>query len=162
MEGRSTQVRVREYRPDDAADLAQIFFESVRRVGCRHYSDAQVEAWAPTPAEPDSWSRRASDGRITLVAVDGGDRPIAYGDLELDGHIDHLYSSLAAIGKGAAAAIYEDLEQRALALGLKRLYVEASEGAVKFFERKGFKQLRRNDFQLRGVKIHNYSLEKLL
>ncbi len=102
----------RKYHPRDAAYLAAIFYNSVRQVGCRHYNASQVEAWAPLLGDPGGWNSRALDGRITLVAVDDDDKPIAYGDLEADGHIDHLYSSLG--------------------------------------------------FTLRGVMIHNYSMEKSL
>jgi putative acetyltransferase len=155
-------VRIRKYHPRDAAYLAVIFYHSVRQVGCRHYSASQVEAWAPLRGDPSGWNKRALDGRVTIVAVDDDDKPIAYGDLETDGHIDHLYSSPEAVGTGAASAIYDNLEQHARELGLTKLYVEASEGALRLFEHKGFCRLRRNDFSLRGVMIHNYSMEKSL
>jgi putative acetyltransferase len=155
-------VRIRKYDPRDAACLAAIFYNSVRQVGSRYYDNSQVEAWAPVPPDPDGWNNRATDGRITLVAVDEADNPIAYGDLETDGHLDHLYASPEAAGTGAASAIYDALEAHAKELGLSRLYVEASEGALRLFERKGFRRLRRNEFTLRAVRIHNYSLEKIL
>jgi putative acetyltransferase len=155
-------VRIRKYHPEDAAYLAAIFYNSVRQVGSRYYDRSQVEAWAPVLADPIGWINRAMDGRITIVAVDDDDKPIAYGDLEMDGHLDHLYSSPEAVGTGAASAIYDSLERYARKLGLTKLYVDASEGALQLFERKGFGLLRRNDFTLRGVMIHNYSMEKIL
>jgi putative acetyltransferase len=162
-EGKTYQpMRVRRYQPRDAAALADIFFRSVRQVGCRHYDARQIEAWAPHAGDPCLWNDQAMDGRITMVAVGEDDRPIAYGDLEPNGHIDHLYASPEAVGRGTASAIYDSLERHARALGLSRLYVEASEGALPLFEHKGFTRLRRNDFPLRGVMIHNYFMEKLL
>lgn len=155
-------VRIRKYHPGDAAYLVAIFYNSVRQIGSRYYDKNQVEAWAPVLADPTGWINRAMDGRITIVAVDDDDKPIAYGDLEMDGHLDHLYSSPEAVGTGAASAIYDNLERYARELGLTKLYVEASEGALQLFEHKGFGRLRRNDFTLRGVTIHNYSMEKIL
>jgi putative acetyltransferase len=127
-------MRTREYRPSDAADLATIFYRSVREVACRFYNKAQVEAWAPEIGDPSGWNSRATDGR--------------------------LYSSPEALGTGAASAIYNKLELEAIHLGLTRLYVEASECALPFFERKRFIKVRRNDFEIRGVPIHNYTMEK--
>ena len=153
-------MRLRRYHPRDAADLVGIFYNSVRQVGCRHYGISQVEAWAPEVGDPSGWNNRAMDGRITIVAVDDDDKPIAYGDLETNGHIDQLYASPEAVGTGAASAIYDNLEHHARELRLTRVYVEASEGARPLFEHKGFSRLGRHDFKLRGVMIHNYSMEK--
>ena len=156
-------MQVREYRPSDAAGLAAIFYRSVREVASGCYSQAQVKAWAPRLVDPSVWNSGATaEGRITIVAVDNADQPIAFGDMETDGHVDNLYCSPEALGKGAASAIYNRLEMHARRLGLTRLYTEASEYALPFFERKGYIKLRRNEFDLRGVPIHNYSMEKKL
>lgn len=153
---------IRNYRPSDATDLATIFYNAVRRIGGRHYNRNQVDAWAPMVGDPSGWNSRASDGRLTLVAVDKDDRPVAYGDLETNGHIDHLYSSPEVEGTGVASAIYDHLERHARERGQSRLYVEASECALALFEHKGFRRLGRNEFSLRGVMIHNYAMEKNL
>jgi SAM-dependent methyltransferase/GNAT superfamily N-acetyltransferase len=155
-------MQIRPYRPDDAAHLATIFYRSVREVARRYYSKAQVEAWAPALGDPIGWNSRATDGRLTIVAVDSADKPIAFGDMETDGHVDHLFSSPEALGTGAASAIYNRLELHARESRLTRLYVEASECAFAFFERKGFTKVRRNDFAKGGVSIHNYTMEKAL
>ncbi len=123
-------MHIRDYRSGDAAGLAVIFYRSVRQVACRHYSKSQVEAWAPRLGDPSSWNSRAMDGRMTVVAVDDADRPIAFGDLEANGHLDHLFCSPEAIGTGAGAAIYDRLDRHARDSGLTRLYVEASECAL--------------------------------
>jgi putative acetyltransferase len=48
------------------------------------------------------------------------------------------------------------------AQGIERLFTEASELARRFFERKGFTVLQRQDKILRGVPIHNYRMAKTL
>ena len=132
-------MRIREYRPSDAAALSMIFYRSVREVASRCYTPAQIEAWAPRLVETSAQNNPANtEGRLILVAVDDADEPIAFGDLEANGHIDHLYASPDALGSGAASEIYNRLESHARELGLTRLYVEASECAVPFFERKGY------------------------
>jgi putative acetyltransferase len=97
-----------------------------------------------------------------LVAVNELDEPIAYGDLEPNGHIDHLYCRPEVIGAGLAFALYDRLEQQARERGMTNLFVEASEAARRLFMRKGFAQVKRRDFLLRGVSIHNYLMEKKL
>jgi putative acetyltransferase len=155
------QFTLRPYEPADAARIARLYFDSARRLGARRYSAEQVAAWAPAPQEPDQVHARAADGRTTLVAAAPDGAVLAYGDLEADGHIDHLYCRPEAAGTGVAAAVLDALIAQAQAKGLTRLYVEASELARGLFERKGFRVLHRRDFELRGVAIHNYAMERV-
>ncbi len=97
-----------------------------------------------------------------MVAVDEAGDPVAYGDLEADGHIDHLYCRPDAVGTGVASAIYDRLESAAVELGLQLLYSEASEAARRLFEQKGFVVETRRDFVINGVAIHNYRMTKSL
>ena len=71
------EVTIRVYDPRDAADLADVFFRSVRQVALSDYTAAQVRAWAPEPRTAEWAHTEASDGRLVLVAVDEGDRPVA-------------------------------------------------------------------------------------
>lgn len=155
-------MKVRPYQPEDAAALADLFVRSVQQLGCRDYSPAQVEAWAARGPSPERVQALSEDGRTTLVAVDDDDRPLAYGDLEADGHIDFLYASPESAGTGAAAAVYEQLEKTARDQGLTRLYAEASEAARRFFTRRAFLVTAERRFEVSGVPIHNYAVEKSL
>ena len=153
-------MRIRAFRCSDAKDLAEIFFAAVHGIARRHYSEEQVRAWAPAPPPADRFLERAQDGRLLLVAVSDQDEPLAYGDLEPDGHIDHLFCRPDAAGTGVTSALYDEIEAAALARGMRRLYVEASEPARRFFVKKGFDVVERRDFELSGVPLHNFAMEK--
>ena len=155
-------MHVRAFRPGDAPALARIFYAAVHQIGGLHYSPEQVKAWAPAVPSPERFVERGADGRILLVAADDSDRPLAYGDLELNGHIDHLFCRPDVAGTGVASALYDRLEAAAGDHAIGRLFVEASEPARRFFLRKRFTVLRRRDFTLAGVAIHNFAMEKLL
>ena len=156
------QIRLRDYRPEDAPAMARLYFDSARTLGPRSYSAEQVVAWAPAPLDPAAVRARAEDGRITLVALNGAEEVIAYADLEPDGHVDHLYCRPDYAGAGVASRLLDALIARAAAAGLQRLHVEASELARPVFARKGFSLVRRRDFEVRGVPIHNYAMEMVL
>lgn len=162
MAGTPLQVIIREYQEGDAPMLAQVYYSSVRILGLRRYTPKQVAAWAPELPDPTAWQVRAADGRTTLVALDPAGEVIGYGDLERNGHIDHLYCRPNAAGTGAAQMLLDELVARATTAGIPKLYVEASELARGLFERKGFALVRRRDFELRGVRIHNYAMERRL
>lgn len=155
-------MHIRPCRPGDAAALSDIYRRSVTQLGPADYTGGQVEAWLSCAPTTDQMHARCTDGRTCLVMVAAPDRPVAFGDLEVDGHIDLLYCAPEAAGTGAASAIYDALEATARERGLQRLYVEASEAARRLFTHKGFTVTARRDFVIGGVQIHNYAMEKLL
>ena len=150
---------IRPFEPSDADALAALFHASVREVAVRDCSAEQVAAWSPSKPEPERYSRQAQ-GRTFLVATDNDGRPIGYGDLEANGHIDHLYCRPDMIGTGVGSAIYAAIEAAGKNARIALLFVEASEGARRFFERRGFGVDARNDFAINGVAIHNYRMSK--
>lgn len=153
------RVVVRLFKPTDAKPLAELFHASVRQVGIHDYSAEQVAAWSPAPPAPIGYVRRAA-GRLFLVAENDEGELVGYGDLEPDGHLDHLYCRPDVVGKGVGSALYEALERAAKEQGIALLFVEASEAARRLFECKGFEIEARNDFELNGVAIHNYRMSK--
>lgn len=153
---------IRPFRNADAEPLSALYRRSVETVGPRGYAPEQVAAWASMSPSPERLRALAGDGRTTLVAVDAADEPLAFGDLEADGHIHFLYCAPEAAGTGIVAGLYAGLERRARDAGMARLYSEASEAARRFFLKQGFTVLARRDFEIGGVPIHNYAVEKRL
>ena len=155
-------VSIRTYQRDDAAGVADVFYRSVHGVATSDYSEEQVRAWVPGRWDAEREHQRSGDGRLVLVAADERGQVIAFIDLESDGHIDRLFCAPEAAGRGIASRLYDGVEVAAREQHLGRLYTEASELARRFFARKGFTVLERQDKILRGVPIHNYRMEKTL
>lgn len=153
-------MRIRPFRSSDADNLAKIFFAAIHEIAQHHYSEEQVNAWAPVIPTADRFVQRGTDGRLLLLAVNDSDEPLAYGDLERDGHIDHLFCRPDAAGTGVTSVLYDHIEAAAGERGLTRLFVEASEPARRFFLKKGFEVIERRDFELSGIPIHNFAMEK--
>jgi putative acetyltransferase len=151
---------IRPFRSSDADRLARIFFAAIHEIARHHYSEEQVNAWAPVTPAPERFVQRGNDGRLLLVAVDDSDEPLAYGDLEPDGHIDHLFCRPDAAGTGVTSVLYDHIEEAAADRGLTRLFVEASEPARRFFLKKGFNVVERRELELSGIPIHNFAMEK--
>jgi putative acetyltransferase len=156
------KVTIRPYDQRDAADLADVFFRSVRQAARSDYTAAQVKAWLPERPSPGLMHQRADDGRMVLVAADERDRVVGYIDLEKSGHIDHLFCAPEAVGQGIASLLYDATEAAARQRGIGRLFVEASEPARRLFERKGFTILTRQNLIRHGVAMHNYAMQKEL
>ncbi|MFN4097912.1 MAG: GNAT family N-acetyltransferase [Sphingomonas sp.] len=154
-------MHIRSFIPADAEALAELYHAAVHEIGIRDYSAAQVAVWSPRPRSAAAYLEKAAD-RIFLVAVSDNGELIGYGDLERDGHIDHLYCRPDHIGSGVGAAICSALEEAAIAHNIRFLFVEASEAARRLFERRGYQLEGRRDFVIDGVPIHNYRMTKCL
>ena len=155
-------MRIRAYEARDAAGVAQVFRRSIAALGPRDYSPEQVAAWLSRAPDAAGFHARASDGRVFIVVVDGNDMPVAFADLEADGHVDMLYGAPEVAGTGLVLLLYATLEAIARQRGMTRLYSEASEAALRFFLTRGFVKLHRRELMIGDVAIHNYAVEKAL
>lgn len=154
--------RVRPFQDADVEAMATLYERAVREIGARDYNPAQVEAWIGREPRAPRFREKMADGRRCWIALDNSGQVAAFVDLEADGHIDFLYAAPEAAGHGVAATLLDVLEAAARESGLKRLYVEASEPARRFFNRRGYALLNRRDFEVGGVAIHNYAMERWL
>ena len=152
--------RIRAYEAGDAPEISRLFYETVRSVNRKDYSDEQVEAWAPDVPNPDQWHDRMA-ARRTLVAEECGE-VVGFIEMEEDGHLDMIYLRQDAVGRGVGLGLYEAVEREAGALGLRRIFTEASITARPFFERQGFSVVRERTVVVRGVAMTNFAMEKPL
>ena len=153
-------MRIRRYDPADAQALSDLYRRSVTELGAREYQARQVEVWADLAPSARLLSELMADGRARLVAEADG-RAVGFIDVKPDGHIHYLYRAPDA-PQGAADLLYAEAEAWARNQGVSRLFAEASEAARRFFERRGFVVTARRDFEVSGVPIHNYAVEKYL
>lgn len=161
---------IRTFRPDDASALAAITLAAIRGVGSRAYSAVQIDAWAARHPGPERFVSRAAAGAFITVAVDEDDTTVAYALLDIEpdegGHLDMLYCHPDHTRRGLAERLLENTEQRAVTMGLDRLFTEASELARPAFERAGYTVMHRRDFDIthkgKAVPIHNFAMEKRL
>lgn len=152
---------IRPFEADDAEGSAALFHASVHQIGIRDYSAEQVSAWSPAVPDPRDYIRCSLDGRVFLVAVDDDGKPVGYGDLEADDHIDHLYCLPDVVGTGIGSALYDSLEGVASHRGIQVL-CRGKRSSAAFVRAQGFAVEQRNDFTINGVAIHNYRMVKPL
>jgi putative acetyltransferase len=155
-------ILIRTYRDADAEALADVYDRSVLAIGPRDYTPEQIAVWIGQGAKADRFRSRMADGRRCWVAVDADDAVHGFIDLEACGHIDFLYVEPEAAGTGLSGFLLDELEAAARADGMERLYVEASEAARRFFLKRDFAVIHRRDFEVEGVAIHNYAMERRL
>ncbi|MEQ9348437.1 MAG: GNAT family N-acetyltransferase [Thalassospira sp.] len=153
---------IRPFRDSDAPVMVEIFRRAVNELGSLAYGPEQVAVWASLQPTPERFAELMKDGRCCLVAVDHDDQVVAFTDVEKDGHIGFLYALPDIAGRGIVSELYDALEAEAKTQNIGKLYSEASEQAKSFLLKKGFSVVERRDFEVAGVPIHNYAVEKRL
>ncbi|MBW4563505.1 MAG: GNAT family N-acetyltransferase [Mojavia pulchra JT2-VF2] len=153
-------MKIRLFHQQDAAQIAQLFHETVREINIRDYSSNQVKAWAPDNIYFRDWAELGSE-QFTYVADDDG--VIAgFGELELSGHINCFYCHKNYQRMGIGSKIYSAIEAKAYELGINHLYTEASITAKSFFLHMGFQIINEQQVERRGEHFVNYAMEKFL
>ena len=149
-------VTLRPYRPGDCPALAALFYETVHTVNAAHYTPAQLDAWAPA-CGPDLavWDKSFRAHRTLVAELDG--RLAGFGDLDpAAGYLDRLYVHKDLQGRGVATALCNALEEAAAG----PVVTHASVTARPFFARRGYRVLRAQQVERRGVTLANYVMEK--
>ena len=154
-------MEIRLFEKQDGEKIAQLFYETVREINIRHYSNAQVEAWAPDDIYFRDWENVCSN-RFTYVAEVQRGNIAGFGELEPNGHIDCFYCHKNYQRRGVGSKIYQAIEAKAVELGLKHLTTEASITAKPFFQRMGFSVVKEQEVSCRGEVFINYLMQKTL
>ena len=141
---------LRAYRGSDLPAILSLFRDTVHTVCARDYTRPQLDAWAP--AEPDAAAWDASlRAHRTLVAAENGSL-LAVAALGSDRYLDRLYVHRDWQGRGVASALCAALP------GARRTH--ASITARPFFERRGWRVVKEQRVERRGVALTNFVMEK--
>ncbi|MBW3694575.1 GNAT family N-acetyltransferase [Vibrio sp. T187] len=153
-------ITIRSYQASDAPHLWEVFFHTVRNINLGDYTSKQVKAWAPDFITPELWKSRTDRIKPFIAEIDG---VIAgYADLQPDGMIDHFFCHHLYQGKGVARALMAHIHEQAKQRSISRLYSEVSITARPFYEHSGFRVVNEQTIEIRGQKLNNFVMEKLL
>lgn len=148
-------MELRHYEPADCTAMAQLFHDTVHTVNARDYAPEQLDAWATGKVDLAEWDRSFRAHR-TLVAVEG-EQIVGFGDLDVEqGYLDRLYVHRDHQGEGIATALCDALEGAAPG----PITTHASITARPFFEKRGYRVVREQQVERRGVWLTNYVMVK--
>lgn len=149
-------MQIRPYRSSDLPALTALFYDTVHRVNARDYTPRQLDAWASGSVDAAGWDRSLL-AHVSLVALLEG-QPVGFADLDpASGLLDRLYVHAEHQGQGIATALCNRLEP--LASG-SIVTTHASITARPFFEKRGYRLLRAQQVERRGVLLPNFVMEK--
>ncbi len=148
---------IRKYKSADVSEMARLFYETVHAINIRDYTQEQLNQWASGGIDLEKWSESFLE-HLTYVAIENN-IIVGFGDIDKSGYLDRLFVHKEFQGRGIATAICDKLEKLT---GAERVIVHASITAKPFFEKRGYRIIRRQKVERKGVFLINYLMEKLL
>ena len=148
-------MELRKYRPQDCAEMARLFYDTVHTVNAADYTEKQLDAWADGQVDLEKWNASFLE-HDTLVAVEGK-TIVGFGDMDRTGYLDRLYVHWEEQRKGIASALCDRLEQE---VESERFVTHASITAKPFFEKRGYRVVKEQEVIRKGVALTNYVMEK--
>lgn len=147
---------IRRYEPGDLWQVTALFYDTVHAVNAADYAPEQLDAWADGAPDLDRWNGSLL-AHHSLVAVEGRDLIVGFGDIDGTGYLDRLYVHKDRQGLGIATALCDRLER---AVDAPVITTHASITARPFFEGRGYRVLREQRVERHGVRMTNYVMEK--
>ena len=150
-------MELRPYRPEDCPALGALFYRTVHAACTGEYTPRQLDAWAPPEGVDLAAWHESFSAHVTLVAVENG-AIVGFGDMAPDGYLARLYVAHTHLRRGVASALCAALEQ---AVPARRYTVHASRTALPFFLARGWRVVKEQTVERRGVTLNNYVMEKI-
>lgn len=148
-------MRIRSYQSSDIKEMAELFYNTVHTVNAEDYTGEQLDAWADGNPDLVKWDQ-SFQAHQTLIAEED-DRIVGFADIDRTGYLDRLYVHREYQGQGIATLLCDLLEE--LTEG-DVITVHASITAKPFFERRGYRTVKRQQVERRGILLTNYIMEK--
>lgn len=145
---------LRKYVQNDCKILAELFYNTVHIVNSKDYSVDQINAWADGKIDLNWWNDSFLKHYTIVAEMDG--IIVGFGDISSDGYLDRLYIHHKYQHRGIAAEICDELEQSVNAV---KIVTHASITAKGFFEKRGYKVVKQQQVQRKGVLLENYVME---
>lgn len=146
---------IRDYNSEDCNNLAELFYNTVHSVNAKDYSEEQLNVWATGNIDLDQWNNSFLE-HFTVVAVED-DIIVGFGDIDKTGYLDRLFVHKDYQRRGIATAICNELEK---VINRSKITTHASITARPFFEKRGYKVIKEQEVERRGIVLKNYFMEK--
>ena len=144
---------IRRYSEAWDEKIYKLFWRAVHISNKEFYTEAELDAWAPSSADPSQWCRGLLNA-TSLLAVEG-DELLGFGSAVSD-YIDRLYVDPDHQGRGIGKLLLKSLEGGRD----NEFHTYASKQARRFFERQGYiVEMEHHAFR-RGQTLLNYLMVK--
>lgn len=146
---------IRKYQKADCKEITELFYNTVYKINSKDYTAEQIKAWAGKDIDLEKWNISFEE-HYTVVVVENN-IIVGFGDIDKDtGYLDRLYVHADYQRRGIATVICDYLEKQAGG----KIVTHASITAKPFFEKRGYKVIKEQQVERKGIFLTNFVMEK--
>jgi putative acetyltransferase len=151
-------MNIRRFQLGEELALFEVYYSAIHLIARDNYSEAQLNAWAPSDLDRQLWVNRIQGINPFVAEIDG--KLVGYADVQQSGYIDHFFVSGNHPRQGVGKALMQVIHREAERLSITELTSNVSRTAQPFFERFGFVVVEQRKPVIRGVEIPNALMRK--
>ncbi|MEE6128000.1 GNAT family N-acetyltransferase [Chryseobacterium arthrosphaerae] len=156
----NASISIRKGSLNDLPAMQQLFADTIQVICKNDYNDLQRNAWSAGADNEERWMN-VIKGQYVLIA-EAENQLVGFSTLDQGTYIDLLFVHKDHQHQGIASLLYAKMEEEALRHGQKQLTADVSKTARPFFEKSGFRILKEQTVNVRGIDLINYKMIKNL
>ncbi|MDR0338323.1 MAG: GNAT family N-acetyltransferase, partial [Planctomycetaceae bacterium] len=146
---------------DDIPVLKSLYRDTITTVCTADYKSDQIQAWVGTAERTDSLAKRIGTQHF-CVAESKTAEIVGFASFEEPGYLDMMYVHKDFQRLGVGNALLSKICEKAMEVGTARIVSDVSITARPFFEKNGFKLLKKQTVKIGNVELTNYKMEKTI
>ncbi|RXJ88025.1 GNAT family N-acetyltransferase [Arcobacter sp. CECT 8985] len=150
-------MQIIKYNEKYKKELPLLFTNTIHKTCNKDYTCEQLNAWANLNIDYKAWEERLSKTRPYLAIMD--EKLVGFAEFYED-YIDCFYVHHEYQGCGVGKMLLNNIFKIAKENEQTLLRVDASITAKPFFEKFGFKQIKKNKVERNNIELVNFSMEK--
>lgn len=155
----SASYPIRPLTGQDIPEMQALFRATVLHVNAQDYTQEEVADWASCGENAEHWQSLLDSHRF-IAALDRQGGITGFTSMNAGGHLHSLFVHEDWQGKGIATRLLHEAERIAHAYGASRIHLEASITARPFFEKQGYRVVRKQQAKANRLYLTNYVMEK--
>lgn len=151
---------LRLYRETDCMELIQLFYDTIQTINKKDYSNEQIDAWASNALNYSMFSKKFSENPTVIIEYSG--EIIGFGVVTKQGLFDCLFVHKDWQRRGVGATIANNIETYTKSNNIDTITVYSSKTARPFFEKRGYKLIKEENFVIKNQSLTSYLMQKNL
>ncbi len=144
----------------DLPAMQSLYVNCIKSTCNGDYSPAEMKAWISGIENRERWQKLVEEQWVLLLWQE--EELMGFTSLKSPNYIDFMYVSAKFQGRGIAKLLLNTLQAKAKEKDVIKLESDISITARPFFERQGFKVVRKNLNPKDGEVLINFRMEKYL
>ena len=152
---------MRPLTDQDIPKVQELFRSTVLTVNSKDYTKEEVKDWTSCGDSIEHWKELFAKNDY-IGALDGQGNIIGFSSMDSDGHLHSMFVHENWQGRGVATRLLSEVEKMAQKYGVGKIHTEVSITARSFFEKHGYKTMKKQKQKANQLFLTNYKMEKVL